>query len=154
MKFNLPPDFAEEALGAASAAITSYGLGYVHGRKGQMPALFKTTKNPNGVLPYDAAVALGGGLALLVGKGLKVLPNIAAAPIRGAMYAGEAYYFGSLGGRRGQAARKAAGELTGAPNDRTITAGGAAYGGYLPQMASGPVPVPTMPAHSFGYRRQ
>lgn len=131
MKFNLPADFAEEGLGAIGAAGTAYVLGRVHGRKGQMPAFIKTTNKPNGALPADAAVALGGAIALVIGKGFKLMPSIVAAPVRGAMYAGTAYYFGSLGGRAGQADRKTAGELTGTANDRTITAGG-----NIPQVQS------------------
>lgn len=126
---------AENKKAAALAAFESIGaaglLGWVHGRKGQMPEKYK--------VPLDGGVGAALVLAGIFGSGNKYLKMVAPHALAvgtGAL----SYFFGSLGGQFGQKARFKAGEmkspypgpyLTGNENDpnkdwrnnRTITAG-------------------------------
>lgn len=92
------------AVAVLEAGLTALGLGYVHGRKGEMPSRWK--------IPLDAAVGAGGVLlGVLGGKyigGDKVARHLVALGTGGV-----SYFMGSLGGQFGQKARFKAKELRG-----------------------------------------
>ncbi len=109
--------------GIATAGVSSgasYGLGYAHGRNGDMPKV-------KDKVPYDVATALAGGavagLSMLVPSRFGMVKDVLFVGGLSGMIAGANYYTGSLGAMAGQKARKDKGELTGASTPRTITAG-------------------------------
>jgi hypothetical protein len=109
--FGISKEQTDQALAAMTVGGTSFGLGYLHGRKGNMPEKWN--------IPLDLAIGVGAHLATMFG----VIPKGLAGHVRNIGNGGLGYYFGSLGGQLGQKARKDASELTGVANKRTITAG-------------------------------
>jgi hypothetical protein len=115
-------DLIKQYLPSAIGNGASYGLGYMHGKNGDMPKI-------KDKVPYDVALGIAGyGLALVAKKwGGPVATDIS-------MRLGDAglYYFSAqLGGTTGQTARDKAGELspeakaykTGHPDSKAILAG-------------------------------
>lgn len=123
MAFKFDKETGKTALRSVEVGGAAFGLGFLHGRKGNMPEKFG--------VPLDLGAAIG--LHLLAFSGYT---KGAAQHLHALGDGALAYYFGSLGGQYGQKKRKAAGELTGASNPRTITAG------WQPQqMGNGAVPA-------------
>jgi hypothetical protein len=116
------------AVAALESCVAAGALGYLHGRKGQMPTY--------GKIPLDGIV--GGALALVGLFGKRVgLPESVTVHALGLGTGALTYLSGSIGGQFGQKARIKANELQGPPgaylkegdtsapwrNSRTITGG-------------------------------
>lgn len=107
---------------------TGFGIGYLHGRKGEMPKLLGSDTDPSKGVPYDV---LGAGLMYAAAFSSPKYASYALAV--GNVLGG--YFTAGIGAKMGQQARKDAGEMSTPPksNDRTITKGAAESHEYRDQ---------------------